>query len=695
MCGLTGFWRAPNHDASQLTGQVRRMAGTLAHRGPDDEDVWVDPEAGLALAFRRLAIIDLTPTGRQPMTSSDGRLVVVYNGEIYNYRDLREWLERDGFTFRGTSDTEVLLAAVARWGVEGGLQRVWGMFAIALWDRATRTLTLARDRIGKKPLYYGHTGGATAAAGGGASGGGAGDRDGVWLFGSELKALRAHPDCPSRIDRGALALFLRDGYVPAPFTIYEGLRKLPPGCFVQIRDRVAGPVTPYWRAAEAASDGTSRPLDLSDEEAIEELDVRLADAVVRRTIADVPLGAFLSGGIDSSVVVALMQRQSTRPVHTFTLGFAVPGYDEAEAAKAVARHLGTHHTEAYVTPDDAREVIPGLPRMFDEPMADSSQIPTYLVSRLARQHVTVALSGDGGDELFGGYNRHVWADDLWRRGRRVPRAVRHAMAAALTSVGPEGWDRVYARLESWLPADLRQRHPGDKVHKVAAVLDAEGPDAVYRRLSAHWGEPPPLAASPAGSGGAGLAGAESGRAGSAGGGLAGGAASADASTWAAGQCEAARIAALPERMMFADLVSYLPDDILAKVDRASMAVSLEVRAPLLDHRLVEWAWRLPRPLRRRERQGKWILRQVLYRYVPRELVERPKSGFAVPIAEWLRGPLRDWAEDLLEPSSLRQEGYLDPEPIRKAWTDHLAGRRNEAARLWTVLTFQSWLRHGG
>jgi asparagine synthase (glutamine-hydrolysing) len=675
MCGLTGFWRPPNHDASQLTGQVRRMAATLAHRGPDDEDVWADPAAGLALAFRRLAIIDLTPTGRQPMTSPDGRLVIVYNGEIYNYRDLRELLEGDGFTFRGTSDTEVLLAAVMRWGVEGGLRRVWGMFAIALWDRGTRTLTLARDRVGKKPLYYGHTGGATMgdSAGSGAGSGARGGSDGVWLFGSELKALRAHPDCPSRVDRAALALFLRDGYVPAPFTIYEGLRKLPPGCFVQIQDRVAGPVTPYWRAADVASDGASRQIPLSDEEAIEELDARLADAVVRRTIADVPLGAFLSGGIDSSTIVALMQRQSARPVHTFTLGFAVPGYDEAEAAKAVARHLGTVHTEAYVTPDDAREVIPDLPRMFDEPMADSSQIPTFLVSRLARQHVTVALSGDGGDELFGGYNRHVWADSLWRRGQRVPRAVRRAMAAALTSLGPERWDQAYAAFERWLPADLRQRHPGDKVHKVAAVLDAEGPDAVYRRLSAHWSEPAPLAASASAGAPAGVP-------------------SADASTWAGEQCAAARVAALPERMMFADLVSYLPDDILAKVDRASMAVSLEVRAPLLDHRLIEWAWRLPRTLRRRDRQGKWILRQVLYRYVPRELVERPKSGFAVPIAEWLRGPLRAWAEELLEESALRQEGYLDPAPIRRAWADHLAGRRNEAARLWTVLTFQAWLR---
>jgi asparagine synthase (glutamine-hydrolysing) len=645
MCGIAGFWSGEGAPGAELEALGRRMGMALSHRGPDGSGEWAEPEAGLLLAHRRLSILDLSPEGAQPMVSGSGRYVMSFNGEVYNFGELRRELEQGGARFRGHSDTEVMLAAFDAWGVQPAVRRFVGMFAFALWDRRERTLSLVRDRLGIKPLFYGWCGR-------------------TLLFGSELKALTAHPAFSAGVDRGALALLLRHDCVPAPYSIYQGIFKLPPGTVLTLRsaaERNAEPAA-FWSAREVAERGAANPFGGSDQEAVDELDGLLREAVRLRMIADVPLGAFLSGGVDSSTVVALMQAQSERPVRTFSVGFHDEGYDEAGQARAVAAHLGTDHTELYVSPQDALAVVPRLPEMFDEPFADSSQIPTFLVSRLARQQVTVSLSGDGGDELFGGYNRHVWGPRVWRRMAPLPLPLRRAAARALTARTPESWDRLYGRAERVLPAALRQRTPGYKLHKLAGVLGSGSAEEMYRRLASHWRNPPavvPGAVEPP-------------------------TALTDSSRWAA-------VPGVAETMMFLDLVTYLPDDILTKVDRASMAVSLEARVPLLDHRVVEFAWRLPLRMKLREGEGKWVLRRVLDRYVPRELVERPKMGFAVPLAAWLRGPLRDWAEALLDPRVLRTGGFFDPAPVRKAWAEHLSGAdRGEA--LWDVLMFQAWLQ---
>ena len=649
MCGLAGCWAPGRGEDLREAGLA--MADALAHRGPDGSGVWVEGEAGLALGHRRLSIIDLSEDGAQPMVSASGRYVIAYNGEVYNFAAIRRELDAGGFSpaYRGHSDTEVILAAMEAWGVEGAVRRFVGMFAFALWDRRDRVLSLVRDRLGIKPMFYGWSGGAL-------------------LFGSELKALRAHPAWRGEVDRGALALLLRHNCIPAPYSIYQGVHKLPPGSILTLRSPApdsAEPV-PYWSAREVAQRGSADPFRGGDAEAIGELDALLRDAVGLRMIADVPLGAFLSGGVDSSVVVALMQAQSDRPVKTFSIGSHNRQFDEAQHARAVAEHLGTEHTELYVTPEEARSVIPSLPEMFDEPFADSSQIPTFLVSRLARQHVTVSLSGDGGDELFAGYNRHVWGERLWNRVGHIPNRARGAIGRALASRSPESWNRLYQRVEPVVPARMRQRMPGYKVHKLAEVLNARTPEALYRSLASHWKHPEQL--------------------------VPGAAEPATALT------DPRRAAALPgftERMMYMDLVTYLPDDILTKVDRASMAVSLEARVPLLDHRVVEFAWRLPLSMKLRSGQGKWILRQVLDRYVPRTLIERPKMGFGIPLGEWLRGPLREWAEALLDERTLREGGFFDPAPIRRGWSEHLAGKRDAEYHLWTVLMFQAWLQEQG
>jgi asparagine synthase (glutamine-hydrolysing) len=576
------------------------------------------------------------------MCSEDGRFVTVFNGEIYNHRELRSRLEKAGARFRGTSDTEVILEACSAWGVKAAVPRFWGMFAIALWDRRERVLTLARDRIGKKPLYYGYSGG-------------------TLLFGSELKALRAYPGFTGEIDRDALLLYLRFGYIPAPHSIYRGIAKLPQGTLATLRPGEAPRIEPYWQARQVVEEGLASRLGLPAAVAEEELDVLLRDAVRRRMIADVPLGALLSGGVDSSVVVALMQAQSSRPVKTFTIGFFEGGYNEAEAAKAVASHLGTDHTELYVTPEQAQVVIARLPNLYDEPFADSSQIPTFLVCELARRHVTVSLSGDGGDELFAGYTRYLWAEHVWQRLRHVPMPGRTALASVLGRVPPQAWDRLYALVEPLVPARARMRLPGDKLHKLAQWLTVGGPSELYQRVVSQWPRPQELV----------VAGSE------------------PETVLSDGELASA-IPDFTERMMFLDLVTYLPDDILTKVDRASMGVSLEARNPLLDHRVVEWAWRLPLAFKRRNGSSKWLLRRVLNRYVPNALIDRPKTGFGVPIDSWLRGPLRGWAEELLDEARLRREGYLRPEPIRAAWRGHLSGQQNEQYRLWTILMFQEW-----
>lgn len=630
---------------------ARAMALAVAHRGPDDSGVWTDPESGIALAHRRLSIIDVSPAGHQPMLSADGRYAIVYNGEIYNFAELRTELESMGQapTWRGHSDTEVLLAAISALGLKAALERCVGMFALALWDREDRVLRLARDRLGEKPLYYGWAGE-------------------TFLFGSELKALRAHPRWHADIDRGALALFMRHGYVPDPYSIYAGFSKLAPGYVLTLQPRTREPqLDIFWSAKQVAQRGAADPLPHNTNALMATLDSTLGDAVRRQMVADVPLGAFLSGGIDSSTVVALMQAQSTRPVKTFTIGFHEQGYDEARHAAAVARHLGTDHTELYVTPQQALDVIPLLPAIYDEPFADSSQIPTWLVSRLARQHVTVALSGDGGDELFGGYNRYLFTQQLWSRISRLPAAARRVIARALVALSPSRWNSIARPFLPFAPNYFRTGLPGDKIHKLAGVLSHGSADSLYHELVSQWANPLQTVR-----------------------------ADYEPQT-VLGAPGSVGLADPVARMMLLDLLTYLPGDILTKVDRAAMSVSLETRIPLLDHRVVELAWRIPHTAKIDRSEPKSLLRKVLYQYVPQELVDRPKMGFGVPVDHWLRGALRNWAEDLLSESSLARDGYLNPMPIRQRWQEHLSGQRSWHYPLWNVLMFQAWLRetHGG
>jgi asparagine synthase (glutamine-hydrolysing) len=628
------------------------MADQLIHRGPDDSGVWVDAEAGVALGFRRLAIVDLSPTGHQPMTSSSGRYVMVFNGEVYNFGELRKDLESRGHGFRGHSDTEVMLEAVSEWGLEAAVKKFVGMFAFALWDTRARVLRLVRDRLGIKPLYCGLAGR-------------------TFLFGSELKALRVHPDFDAEINRSALALYLRYGYIPQPYSIYQGIWKLPPGHILSLR---AGAQTSfelsgtalYWSAKEVYENGAANPFRGSEGEAVEEVDRLLRESVRLRMIADVPLGAFLSGGIDSSTVVALMQAQSNRPVKTFTIGFHAQEFNEAAHAKTVAVRLGTEHTELYVSPKEALDVIPKLPTLYDEPFADSSQIPTYLVSALTRRHVTVSLSGDGGDELFGGYQRYINARQFWETVRGFPHFTRKALARFIRVCKPATYDRLIGGLGPLLPRLARPSSVGERMYRLAEVMTVRNPEELYRHLVSYWKSPTEVVLN-----------------------------ATEAPTILTQPAEWARLADISQRMMFLDLATYLPDDILAKVDRASMGVSLEARVPILDHRVVEFAARVPISMKIRSGQGKWLLRQVLYRYVPRELVERPKMGFSVPIEDWLRGPLRNWAEELLNQDRLRREGFFRSEPIRELWAEHLSGQQNWQGHLWNVLMFQAWREKWG
>lgn len=651
MCGIAGIVHPrgalPEARLAELAG---RMADSLAHRGPDDAGVFADAGAQVALGFRRLAIIDLSAEGRQPMRSASGRYHLVFNGEIYNFRDLRAELVKLGHAFRGHSDSEALLAAIEQWGVVAALKRANGMFALALWDAETRELSLARDRAGKKPVYYGWV-------------------NGLFAFASELKALRTLPDFSAPIDRDALTLLLRHNYIPAPYSIYDGIYKLrqaelltlPLAALAARRDpaELARWRHRFWSFADVVRDGTVCSFDGDEKQACDELESRLSAAVRARMVSDVPLGALLSGGIDSSMVTALMQAASVQPVRTFSIGFHERDYNEAEHAAEVAAYLGTEHTELYVSPDEAMAVIPQLPAIFDEPFADVSQIPTFLVSRLARRNVTVALSGDGGDELFAGYTRYLLAYRLVHAGNFPGRGL---VAAAMEGVPAARWDALFGVLGAMLPRSLRPIQPGDKLHKLAPLLRERDPVAIYRRLFSHWHEPSDVV-----------------RLGD------------EPPTPLTDSAGRPPVRGFIERMMQLDFNTWLPEDVLAKVDRASMAVSLEVRCPLLDPDVIAFAWRLPRAMRVRRNHGKWLLRQVLYRYVPRRLIERPKMGFDVPIGRWLRGPLRDWAEALLDPVRLAQEGFFDPAPIRTRWREHLRGDRNWQYQLWDVLMFQAWL----
>ena len=644
MCGFTGYWDRANVTPPDA---LAAMTSSLFHRGPDDDGHWHDKERGIALGFRRLSILDLTAAGHQPMVSSGGRYEIVFNGEIYNHLEIRRDLESCGKApaWRGHSDTETLLASFETWGIEATLKKTVGMFAIALWDCETCSLMLARDRMGEKPLYYGWQGN-------------------VFLFGSELKSLRAHPAFRAGIDRGALCSLLRYNYIPAPWSIYDGIRKLEPGTWLTIKEGEREPrIEKYWSVEQVVKAGIGNRFTGDDNEAITVLASTLNEAIRGQMVADVPLGALLSGGIDSSTVVALMQAQSTRPVRTFTIGFREQRHNEAEFAKQVARHLGTDHTELYLEPGQALDVIPRLPRLYDEPFADSSQIPTFLVAQLARRHVTVSLSGDGGDELFCGYNRYFVNQKRWSRVFSFPAAARRLMARTLTALSPAQWDCAYAGIRNFLPETSRIALVGDKAYKLAEKIRVVGGmDQLYYALVSEWWNPEEVVRE-----------------------------GVEHSVAANSSAADVGLQTIEERMMYLDSISYLPDDILAKVDRAAMGASLETRTPFLDHRVVELAWRLPLDKKLRGGKGKWILRKVLDRHVPRSLIERPKQGFGIPLDAWLRGPLRDWAESLLDPGRLRRQGYFHPELIRQKWAEHLSGSRNWQYRLWSVLMFQAWL----
>ena len=648
MCGINGFCNV--HINISAHTAISQMNTAIRNRGPDAGDSWQEESIGLVLGHRRLAVQDLSPAGAQPMHSACGRYVLAFNGEIYNHLQLREQLISEGnsLNWRGHSDTETLLACFVAWGIEKTLQATVGMFAIALWDRKQKLLTLARDRMGEKPLYWGWQGKSL-------------------YFGSDLKGLKAHPAFKTDINRDAITLLLRHNCIPAPYSIYKGIEKLRPGHWLQLpladieKAKNSQPQA-YWRFNDIVEAGLADPFTGSPEQAVDVLESALMESVGGQMQSDVPLGAFLSGGIDSSAVVALMQTQSSRPVKTFTIGFDDAGYNEATHAQAVAKHLGTEHTELQMRPEDALNVIPKLSSIYCEPFSDSSQIPTFLVSQLARQHVTVALSGDGGDELFGGYNRYLMAQQVWNNSRKLPKKIRQLAASGLTSISPKRWDDALNALNPVIPNRLRLRTPGDKAHKLAGVLNINSEKEFYQTLTSHWQHPEQLvigAKEPA-------------------------TLISDSNCWP-------QTNSFQHDMMAMDAQTYMTDDILVKVDRAAMANSLETRVPLLDHRVAELAWRMPLDYKIRNGEGKWLLKQVLFRHVPRELIERPKMGFSIPLHDWLRGSLRDWAEALLDENLLLQQGYFNPEPIRTMWNEHLTGLRNHQNQLWDILMFQAWL----
>ena len=648
MCSISGFLETPEKRPPEDYELIaRQMADRLSHRGPDDSGIWCDPATGIALGHRRLAILDLSREGHQPMHSGCGRYVIIFNGEIYNFQSLRNELERKGHRFRGNSDTEVMLAAFSEWGISEALSRLNGMFALAIWDRQKHALELVRDRLGQKPLYYGWV-------------------KGTFLFASELKAFYSFPGFTPTINREALTLLFRRGCIAAPYSIFKDVYKLKPGCRLRLDERTIAQghqdigQEPYWSAAQVLELGATSPFTGNKDDAVDTLERLLRNAVKICMVSDVPLGAFLSGGIDSSTIVALMQAQSNQPVRTFSIGFWEKQYDEAQHAAQVAAYLGAEHTELYVTEQDALNVIPKLPHIYDEPFADSSQIPTYLVSELARQHVTVTLSGDGGDELFCGYPKYHHFDRV-RHFAHLPEPILHASIGVIRHLpfpNAERWPIMDGQFGNW----FTNHGSREKIKKLANFLEtARSPKDMYIHIGSIWKTPAELVLGPA-----------------------------EPPTFLTTPAEWPHLKQLVRRVMGVDTVTYLPDDILVKVDRAAMAVSLETRIPLLDHRVVEFAARLPLKMNYQNGTGKRLLREVLYRYVPRALVERPKMGFKVPVDTWLRGKLRPWAEDLLEPARLLREGFLDPDLIRQKWQEHIKEGKNWGGYLWPVLIFQAW-----
>jgi asparagine synthase (glutamine-hydrolysing) len=643
MCGLTGFWELKKRFTSGNEEKVaEKMAEFLHSRGPDGYECWVSKEEGLALAHRRLSIIDLTPTGQQPMTSSSGRYVMIYVGEVYNFQELKKDLIAKGAVFKGTSDTEVMLEAIDQNGLEKAVQKFIGMFAFVLWDKKTKTLSLVRDRIGVKPLYWGF-------------------HRGVFFFGSQLKSFRGHPAFNPSLDLNALALYFRYNYVPAPHTIFQDFQKLRPGHILKIDSLGKIDIAPYWELSEVLK---TRP---TEEESLEDLtrdlEDLLKDAVQKRMISDVPLGCFLSGGTDSSLVTALMQAQSLNPIKTFSIGFTEAAYNEAPYAKKIAEHLGTDHRELYVTPQDCQSVIPTIPDWCDEPFADSSQIPTYLVSKMARQQVTVALSGDGGDELFAGYNRYKVADMIWGKIKKIPTPLRNGLGRSLHAFPPSFWESLNEILFYKNPySDV-----GHKIKRSAELLEARGEEDLYLKFVSHWNHPEQL-----------IKGIKSIR------------------DTTLDLYFGKKNLSFVEQMQWADMMTYLPDDILTKVDRASMAVSLEAREPLLDHRLIEFAWqRIPQKYKIHKGDTKWILKKILSSYVPESYFDRPKQGFGIPLGAWLRSDLREWAEDLLAPDLIRRQNILDASSIQESWGNHLSRKENNQYKLWGILMFQAWLEKQG
>jgi asparagine synthase (glutamine-hydrolysing) len=644
MCGIAGFFSPPSETAESLTSTLRSMTDAIVHRGPDDAGHWVDAECGVALGHRRLSILDLSPLGHQPMASADGRYVIVFNGEVYNFQDLRAELEALGHAWKGHSDTEVMLAAMVQWGVDAATARFNGMFAFAVWDRQDRALHLGRDRLGEKPLYYGWVGDS-------------------FVFCSELKSLAEFPGFERTVDRASLTQLLRFNYVPDPHCIFEGLHKLPPGGLISLQKPADRPAPRlYWSLREVIQRGMSHPFAGTETEATQRLEELLTQSVKQRMIADVPLGAFLSGGIDSSLIVALMQSQSSRPVRTFTIGFHEKDHNEAHFAKDVARHLKTDHTELYVTGQDALDVIPSLPDLYDEPFGDYSQIPTFLVCKMARQHVTVALSGDAGDELFGGYERYFVGRSLWSKFAWMPGMMRKALAGGMTMLPAGFWNGLGAAARPILPERFKQIPFGDKLHKLAEVVGAPGMETLYLNLMSHWKSPADIVIQ-----------------------------GDDRPTSITDKTDWPDVSDFTHRMMHLDMETYLPGDILVKVDRAAMGVSLETRVPLLDQHVMEFAWTVPYSMKVKDNKGKWLMREVLYKHVPQALIDRPKRGFGIPLDVWLRGPLRDWAESLLDEARLKQEGYFHATPLRQKWREHLSGTRNWQFYLWEVLMFQAWL----
>ena len=648
MCGIVGFIDPRGVDDKGAVELVRAMGKRIEQRGPDASGEWCDSEAGIVLGHRRLSINDLSPAGAQPMTSACGRYVIVLNGEIYNFHELRETLEQRGHRFRGHSDTEIALGAITEYGVVGALKRFVGMYAFGLWDAEEKALWLARDRVGEKPLYYGQFGA-------------------IFGFASDINALRAHPQWEAEIDSDAIGLMMQHLYIPAPRSIYKNIHKLPAAHVLRI-DLDAGLQigTPesYWSIFDLALSPGSRTIPTDPLAATDALDKILRETIRNKMISDVPLGAFLSGGIDSSTVVALMQSQSSTPVQTFSIGFSEKEFDEAQEAKKVASHLRTDHTELYVTPDEARSVIPGLPALYSEPFADSSQIPTYLVSKLARSQVTVALSGDGGDELFGGYNRYRYAESAWKSQQRWPLTMRRALGTLAGFLSPAMIDSGARAIRPLLPPQLRYKQFGNRINKLATVVGVDDPIALYRLLISMWQRPSQVVLK-----------------------------ATDVMMLQRYSDVLSKMPEFAEQMMLADFLTYLPDDILTKVDRASMGVSLEVRVPFLDHRVIDFAWRTPLSLKVTGGETKWLLKQVLYRYVPAAMVDRPKMGFGVPIDEWLRGPLRTWGNDLLDEQRLQSDGYLDHTEVRRVWGEHVDGKADWGSLLWPVLMFQSWREH--